>query len=163
MKTPTEPSVPPERRLTPGRVAWLVAGTVLIWGVLSFQGLCVTRVGFLSDQELIASAVKSLAADGVMQIGPTDAAVSDFLKKHPTCCSVDRHPQSRNVLDVLTGWNYSEAEINFESSVKRAAAIGAQYYKQWIRIDACGKVLTYPAGTATLTLEAPKLDKESSS
>jgi hypothetical protein len=153
VNTPVEPVPPPARSAHLKPAAWVVAGSILAWTVLSFQGFCLTQLRFASDQELIASAVKSLAADGVMLIEPSDSAVADFLRDHPTCCSIDRHPASRNALDVITGWNYSEVEINFEASAQRAAAARARYYKQWMRVDACGNVLTYPAGTGTSTLE----------
>jgi hypothetical protein len=118
----------------------------------SYEGLCFSHWRFLSDAEMIEPAVRALGRENYIRIDPIDA--KDFLLRNPDCCSVNRYPAQRMWLDVVTGWNISEIEVNFERNPKFLSAENYEkYYKQYISVSACGEVLKRGPGTSTHTLE----------
>jgi len=121
--------------------------------VLSAEGFCFDRWRFLSDAEMIEPVVRTLAEQNQMAIDSTESAIREFLRGNPYCCAVDRHPDRRNWLDVLTGWNIAEVEVNFEMNPKRTYLRGENFYKRYVSVSACGKFLRYGRGTSTATLE----------
>jgi hypothetical protein len=124
--------------------------------VLSYNGFCFSQGRFLSDAEMIEPAVRALAENNYMSIDSSEGSVKDFLVRNPDCCAVDRYPDRRSSLDVLTGWNISEIEVNFESNPKFLSRQNYEkYYKRYVSVSACGKFLKYGPGTSTPTLEKP--------
>jgi hypothetical protein len=141
-----------------GRMAkYAVATALAILAFVAFgisnEGFCFTQWRFLNDRELIEVTVRTLAEQGQMAIDSSPSSVKEFLNRNPDCCAVDRHPAWRTWLDVMTGWNTLEVEVNFEMNPKRDYSLGENYYKRWISVSACGKFLKYGPGTTTRTLE----------
>ncbi len=54
---------------------------------------------YLSDKELITEAIRYNAGD--MKLDGADESINAFVEQHPNCCGVNRHPATRNLLDVL--------------------------------------------------------------
>ena len=121
--------------------------------VLSYRGFCFGQARFLSDTELIKSTVQTLAGKNLMIIDSSDFAIQQFFHSFPNCCSVDRFPDERKLIDVLTGWNTAKVEVNFERSKKYSSVSGEKYYKEFVSVSACGEVLKITHGTGTPTLE----------
>jgi hypothetical protein len=128
---------------------------------LSYYGFCFRHARFLSDAEIIESAVHGIADSKRMTIDSSDASVKDFLRRYPKCCAVDRHPPLRSWADVLSGWNIAEVEVNYERNLQRPASQAGNFYKQYASVSACGEFLKYRYGTSTPTLEtAPRRNSQ---
>lgn len=122
--------------------------------LLSDSGFCFSQSRFLSDEEMIKPAVRVLAQGDYMSIASSEDSINDFLRRNPDCCAVNRYPSLRTWLDVLTGWNTSEIEVNFERNPKFMSAENFEkYYKQYVYVSACGEFLKRGPGTSTPTLE----------
>lgn len=135
------------RKLTLGTA--LVALAACAWYLLD-SGFCFSQMRYLSDKELIVEAIRYNAND--MKIDGTDASIETFLKQNPKCCSVDRHPSTRNFLGpigVCLGFNYSEVVLNYE---KKKPSI-EPFYERYISISACGKQPNGEYGMSHLTLQ----------
>jgi hypothetical protein len=120
--------------------------------LLSYEGFCFDRARFVGENEMIEAAVRGIAGSNRMAIDASDAAIKDFLRGNPNCCAVDRHPRGRSLLDVVTGWNVAEVEVNYERSSARASR-AEPYYKQFVSVSSCGQFLKSRYGTGTSTLE----------
>ena len=84
------------------------------WWHMLEAGFCTSKLRYLSDRELIESALRYEAPGRQMMIDGSQESIRDFLQNNPKCCSVDRHPFTRTpVLDVLTGFNTSHVELNY--------------------------------------------------
>ncbi len=107
------------------------------WWYLLDSGYCVSQMRYLSNEELIVKAIRYNADD--MKIDGSDASITEFLKKNPKCCYVDRHPSSRKFfepLGVCFGFNYSEVTLNYEKANPRS--LTEPFYENYISISACG-------------------------
>jgi hypothetical protein len=125
--------------------------------VMSYHGFCFSQGRFLNDTEMIEPTVRALAEDKDMNIDSSPDAIKDFLQRNPDCCAVDRYPDWRGWLDVVTGWNTSEVEVNFERNPKRLSRENYEkYYKRYVSVSACGNVLKRGPGTSTPTLETAR-------
>jgi len=139
-------------------IKFALAGVLLLTpmtaALLSHSGFCFSQSRFLTDADVIGPAVRALAQGGYMSIGSSEDSVNDFLRRNPDCCAVNRYPSVRTWLDVLTGWNTSEIEVNFERNPKFLSAENFEkYYKQYVYVSACGEFLKRGPGTSTPTLE----------
>ena len=144
------------KRLIKCTLATALLLTPITGAVLSYHGFCFSQGRFLGDAGMIAPAVLALAENKYITIGSSYASAVDFFRRNPDCCAVDRYPAKRMWLDVLTGWNISEIEVNFERNPKDLSAENfLKYYKQYISVSSCGDVLKYGPGTSTSTLEKP--------
>lgn len=160
MNQPTEisnhPPPSPHKRHQ-WRIAFVIvlaAASGWLWHLLD-SGYCISQMRYLSDRELIESALRREASyDGLMLIDGSEESIQDFLQKYPKCCGVDRHPPTRNVFDVMTGFNISEVELNYErKGTPEQIKNWGKYRKNFISVDACGPVLKTAYGTSTETLE----------
>jgi hypothetical protein len=126
--------------------------------LLTFQaaGVCVSQQRYWTDAELIEVAVRDQASvvyhdlEGrrwrAMQIEGTPEAVALFLKTNPSCCSVDRSPDYRGILDVLFGWNAPEVQVSYERNRSDPHWSIEPYYTQWIAVSTCGEVRKHTKG-----------------
>jgi hypothetical protein len=155
MKIPNIQSNRYKRNLWRLVFATIIALAVGCWWYLLDTGYCVSKMRYLSDRELIESALRYEAAGGQMMVDDSEESIRDFLQKNPRCCSVDRHPFTRNpVLDVLTGFNISHVELNYQrQGTPEEIKKRGKFYKQFISVDACGPALRAAYGTDTSTLE----------
>jgi len=124
--------------------------------LLSQQGFCFAQARFVSDAEMIEAAVRGIAGSNRMAIDASDAAIKAFLRSNLNCCAVDRQPGRRTFVDVLTGWNIAEVEVNYERSSARPSLQTERYYKHYVSVSACGEFLKTDHGTATPTLETAR-------
>jgi hypothetical protein len=131
----------------------LVTGIGWLWNLLD-SGYCISQMRYLSDRELIESALRREAAEEQMLIDGSEKSIRNFLQKHPKCCGVNRHPPNRNVFGVMTGFNISEVELNYERrGTPEQIKSWGRYHKNYVSVDACGPVLKTAYGTGTETLE----------
>jgi hypothetical protein len=86
-----------------------------------------------------------------MQIEGTPEAVAAFLRTHPSCCSVDRSPDYRGILDVLFGWNVPEVQVSYERNRSDPHWRLEPYYTQWIAVSSCGEVIKHTKGWGSKT------------
>jgi hypothetical protein len=133
-------------KLTLGTV--LIAPAACVWYLLD-SGFCFSQMRYLSDKELIVEAIRYNAND--MKIDGTDASIETFLKQNPKCCSVDRHPSTRNFLDVCTGFNISEITLNYET--RNTKPVIEPFYQVDISIGSCGEALKRKRGMSYPTLQ----------
>src|SRR5260221_1099285 len=166
----TEPASQPQA--TAKRGAWLLAVIALplcaLGAVLAMQaaGVCVGQQRYWTDDELIEVAVRAHASGSVrdlegrtwhhMAIQPTTESVQAFLKENPRCCSVDRSPDYRGIVDVLFGWNAPEVQLNYERSRDDPKWPLEHYYQHFIAVSTCGEVLKNTKGIGSQTLEHSK-------
>ncbi|QOF80055.1 hypothetical protein [Variovorax sp. 38R] len=130
---------------------------------LAFQagGVCVKERRYWTDSQLIEAAVTHLAAESLQdikgrrwrttQIEASPEAVTDFLKRHPDCCSVDRDPYYRNILDVVSGWNAPEVQVTYERNRGDPNWSVERFYTQWLAVSTCGEVLKSTKGWGSKT------------
>lgn len=130
---------------------------------LAFQagGVCVKERRYWTDSQLIEAAVTHLAAESyqeikgrkwrAMQIEESPEAVTDFLKSHPNCCSVDRVPYYRNILDIVLGWNAPEVRVTYERYRGDPHWSVEPFYTQWLAVSTCGAVLKSTKGWGSKT------------
>jgi hypothetical protein len=88
-----------------------------------------------------------------MAIDASEVSIHDFLKNNPQCCQVNRYPDYRGMLDLLVGWNVPEIEVNFEMDPNRPAWRSNRYYKQFVAVNTCGKLIKTGRGIESSTLE----------
>ena len=131
---------------------------------LAFQagGVCVKERRYWTDSQLIEAAVTHLAAESLqnvkgrrwwaMQIESPEA-VTDFLESHPSCCSVDRDPYYRNILDLVVGWNAPEVQVTYERNRADPRWSVEPFYTQWLAVSTCGEVLKSTKGWGSKTLD----------
>lgn len=130
---------------------------------LQAGGVCVKERRHWTDSQLIEAAVTHLAAESLqdlkgrrwraMQIGESPEAVTDFLKSHPSCCSVDRDPYYRNILDIVGGWNAPEVRVTYERNRADPHWGAEPLYTKWLAISTCGEVLKSTKGWGSKTLD----------
>lgn len=123
------------------------SGTV----VLDLSGFCVNQMRKWTDDELIELVVAGhLQIVRIDDIPPSTEAI---LKSNPRCCAVRR---IGGPFDLLDGMGISEVEINYELSPDYMKSRGLQdrYYKDYIAINACGRVLKSTRGMESDTLGA---------
>jgi len=154
MEIPNKPL--PRYKRYQWRIAFAIVFAAAIgwWWHLLDSGYCVSQMRYLSDRELIESALRHEAAENKMLIDGSEESIRDFLQKHPRCCSVDRHPPTRIILDVMTGFNISHVELNYERRGTPEQLMNwGRYHKNYIAVDACGPVLKPAYGSGTDILE----------
>ena len=161
-----------QSEVTVKRSPWplaLAAVPVLALGALlatQAAGVCVSQQRYWTDEELIEVAVKAHASQSErdlqgrtwrrMAIPSTPEAAQSFLRENPRCCSVDRSPDYRGILDALTGWNAPEVQLNYERSREEPNWRLERYYTQYIAVSTCGEVLKHTKGIGSQTLEYAK-------
>lgn len=133
-------------------VALLLSGSV----ALQNTGICMAQMRYWNDSELIAAAVKVNATRSlrnetgrtwsVMNIDGSDDSIAQYLKDNPNCCSVNRWPSYRGLLDVVVGWNVPEVELNYERSAADPRWADEPYYKIFISVSTCGTVMKFNRG-----------------
>jgi len=135
-----------EMKLNGGRsrLTWAAAFVIALVGAwcLLDSGFCFSKMRYLSDKELIAEAIRYNAND--MKTDTTDEAIDAFLKQNPRCCEVDRHPSTRNFLDVCSGFNISEVTLNYERKALKTPL--EPFYQIDVAISACGEALKRTRG-----------------
>ena len=135
----------------------------MLGGAVATQaaGVCVKQMRFWTDAELILVAVQANAGvtyrdlDGrqwrPMAIEPTSESIDTFLKENPRCCSVDRSPDYRGILDVLFGWNIPEVELNYERNRNDPHWSAERYYTQFVAVSTCGEFVKVTKGIGSAT------------
>ncbi|WP_440534608.1 hypothetical protein [Variovorax sp. YR566] len=146
------------------KVLFIAISLCVLATLLAFQagGACVKQRRYWTDAQLIEVAVTHLASQSYgdlkgrqwrpMKIDESPEAVADFLKSHPNCCSVDRDPYYRNILDVMFGWNAPEVRVTYERNRGDPNRDVEAFYTQWLAISTCGEVLKSTKGWSS---EAP--------
>jgi hypothetical protein len=128
--------------------ASLIVVATGVWYLLD-SGFCFSQMRYVSDKEHIVQAIRYNMTD--MGIDGANESIEAFLKKNPTCCSVNRHPSSRNFLDVCFGFNVSEVTLNYE---ERARNRSIEPFRQVdISVSACGEALKQKRGMNYSTLQ----------
>ena len=122
--------------------AVISVGAVVAWYCLLDAGYCFSKGRVLKDQEFIRSTVGFLTPR--MEIEQTEDSVLHFLAQYPNCCSVDRHPETRTWLDVVTGFNVSWVSVTYPDPMKRSAK--EPFYESIVAVESCGKPLRWMAG-----------------
>lgn len=123
---------------------------------LQAGGVCVKEQRYWSDSQLIEAAVTHLAAESLQdikgrrwratQIEESPAAVTDFLRSHPNCCSVDRAPDYRKILDVALGLNAPEVRVTYERNRDDPHWSVEPFYTRWLAVSTCREVLKSTKG-----------------
>jgi hypothetical protein len=121
--------------------AFLVVGT---WVWLMSAGFCFSQMRYLSDHELIASAIRT--DETRMNVDNTDAAIAAFIAANPNCCEVIRYPASRSILDVVAGFNIAEVSITYLDPY-RTESTPEPYYLSYVAVEACGRGIKQVRGT----------------
>jgi hypothetical protein len=113
------------------------------WGWLMSAGFCFSQMRYLSDHELVVSAVRFKASR--MNLDGADASIETFLAANPRCCEVDRHPAARSLLDVLAGFNIAEVSITYLDPYSPHRTI-EPYYLSYVAVEACGRAVKQARG-----------------
>lgn len=126
---------------------------------LQAGGVCVKQGRYWTDAQLIEVAVNHQVALSyrdlkgrewrAMQIEESPEAA--FLKNHPNCCSVDRAPDYRGILDVVSGWNAPEVRVTYERNRGDPNWGAEPFYTQWLAVSTCGAVLKSTKGWGSKT------------
>ena len=152
-----------------GKRTWRLAiglaalATLSLFTLVALQaaGVCVKERRYLSDRELMAAAVEFQASrlyrnpEGrawkTMRIEGTSEAAAEFLRLHPDCCTVNRSPDYRGLLDLAFGWNVPEVSVNYERNSSDPGWSSEPFYTQWIAVTTCGEVLKSTKGWGSVT------------
>jgi hypothetical protein len=121
--------------------AFFVLGTCA-W--LMSAGFCFSQARYLTEHELIVSAIRSNASR--MHLDGIEASAEAFVAANPKCCDVDRYPAARSLLDVVTGFNISEVSVTYRNPYLGQAAL-EPFYRSYIAVEACGKAIKKVRGT----------------
>jgi hypothetical protein len=143
---------------------WMPLGLTGLNMVVSANGVCISQARYWTDDELIEVAVRHLAQERYsnqrkrMTIDGTEESILEFLRDNPLCCEVNRYPHYRGMLDLLTGWNMPEVEVNYKKDfVWITSQNYTAYYKQPTMVSTCGEfVKASQGGTGTDTLETTR-------
>ena len=133
------------------KLIWTIAAAsvaVCTWYLLD-SGFCFSQMRYLSDKELIVEAIRYNTDN--MKIDGTDESIEEFLKQNPKCCNVDRHPDTRSLLDVCFGFNVSEVLLNYEQ--RKPHFPSEPFYENYFSVSACGTVLKRKYGMGHSTLQ----------
>jgi hypothetical protein len=112
-------------------------------GVADERWFCFSQMRYLSDHELVVSAVRFKASR--MNLDGADASIETFLAANPRCCEVDRHPAARSLLDVLAGFNIAEVSITYLDPYSPHRTI-EPYYLSYVAVEACGRAVKQARG-----------------
>jgi hypothetical protein len=113
------------------------------------DGYCVSQGRILEDEEMIVAALNAIIRQEELKPGTG----KEYLKRNPNCCSVNRHPDRRMLIDILTRDNFSEVEINYKVPDYDKKHIGAEFYMSRSSVSTCGKFIREAYGMSTSTLE----------
>jgi hypothetical protein len=88
----------------------------------------------LTDEELIAKAIRKELSAGTMKIDDPKKSIEGFLASYPNCCRVHRKP---NVEGIEVEMYYEVNNRNVQNGLPSAP----MFYEQHFVMDACGKIL----------------------
>jgi hypothetical protein len=149
MKTSNELSIRSRRYRKRMVITTIFALVIGWWWYLLDSGFCFSQMRYLSNKELIVEVIRYNADN--MKIDGTDESIEAFLKQNPKCCYVDRHPSSRNFLDVCFGFNVSGVLLNYEQ--RKPSFPSEPFYENYIAVSACGTALKREYGMGHSTLQ----------
>ena len=128
--------------------------------VLGLAGVCMSPLSYLTKDEIIEVAVRSLPKEklqsnsqawNAMNTNDSEESLQKFLRDNPRCCDAMR---TGGLLELLAGWSMYEVEVNYERSPDRPSSHTEPFYQQYILVNSCGKVIKSAHGMSYKTPEA---------
>lgn len=100
---------------------------------------CAAQKRSLSDEEFIEIAIREQVNANRMDIDGSESSIRNFIKEHPTCCSIERNGEDPSFINKVTGFRAVDVQIVFPVKEDLRKTIGANY-EGHVVIRPCGEV-----------------------